>query len=284
MFPCLQDNKPAVAVFTDNQFALVTTSSAGTMTADFQSVSAHMNGRSVRVRIQAKNVDIEFADEAAATAFSQAVARPRAGMAVEMDRQRGYVIGAGDQVVKRCQFAGGAFIPLRQGQTVDLVFREDGLEVFGYDGDRPRQLAIALPFSEVFTLELSGPGKVTTGGGFVGGGLGLVGAAEGIAIAAFLNAVTTRTKIISVVQVGDDDHEGFFVHTEATPEELRRFLSPTFVRLRQQRPAPPPAAVASESTVEDLVSRLERLAVLHRSGALTEEEFAAAKKAAIEGR
>ena len=42
-------------------------------------------------------------------------------------------------------------------------------------------------------LEIGGPGLVKTGGGFVGGGFGARGAIEGMAIAAVLNGLTTRT-------------------------------------------------------------------------------------------
>ena len=43
----------------------------------------------------------------------------------------------------------------------------------------------------------------------------------------------------------------------------------------QQAPAPAPAAAAAPA--DDTTAELERLAQLHQSGALTDEEFAAAK-------
>ena len=44
-------------------------------------------------------------------------------------------------------------------------------------------------------MEIGGSGMVRSGGGFTGGGFGLGGAVEGMAIAAVLNAMTTRTSI-----------------------------------------------------------------------------------------
>ena len=55
-----------------------------------------------------------------------------------------------------------------------------------------------MPYSEVEGLEIGGPGLVKTGGGFVGGGFGARGAIEGMAIAAVLNGLTTRTSIKTV--------------------------------------------------------------------------------------
>ncbi len=38
--------------------------------------------------------------------------------------------------------------------------------------------------------------------------------------------------------VGDYKHEGLFVNTKATPDSIRRHISPVFVRLRQQTEVP----------------------------------------------
>jgi hypothetical protein len=107
-----------------------------------------------------------------------------------------------------------------------------------------------------------------------GGGFGLVGAVEGIAIASLLNAITTRTSIVTVLVVADAQHEGFFVNDAIAPEDLRRILSPTFVHLRQHQRV---AAVAPPVESEDLVTKLERLAAIRTAGMITNEEFAAAK-------
>ena len=43
-------------------------------------------------------------------------------------------------------------------------------------------------------------------------------------------------------------------------------------------PPPPPAPPAPAPTADDAASELERLAALHQSGALSDEEFATAKQ------
>ena len=101
-----------------------------------------------------------------------------------------------------------------------------------------------------------------------------------MAIAALLNAFTTRTSIVTVLTVTDDGHEGFFASSEMIPGDLRRKLSPIFVRLRQyQRPTDQKSGPAAA----DVVSKLERLAALHLSGVLTDEEFVAAKANLLAG-
>ena len=55
---------------------------------------------------------------------------------------------------------------------------------------------IAIPYSDMTALRVSGRGSFTTssGGGWMGGGFGLTGALEGALMAGVLNALTTRTK------------------------------------------------------------------------------------------
>jgi len=46
---------------------------------------------------------------------------------------------------------------------------------------------------------------------------------------------------------------------------------------QQPQPAPEPVAAPAPAAGDDTISRLQQLASLHDSGALTDEEFAAAK-------
>jgi hypothetical protein len=110
-----------------------------------------------------------------------------------------------------------------------------------------------------------------------------MGAAEGMAIASVLNALTTRTQVISVIAVLSAEYEGFFLCQQHTPEELRHYLAPVFLRARQLggRTSAELEPAQSPSAPVDLVATLERLAALHRSGALTDEEFQQAKAKAL---
>ena len=78
------------------------------------------------------------------------------------------------------------------GERYDVRFLEDRLVVFAC---RRADVLAEVPYGQVEHVEIGGPGLVRRGGGFVGGGFGARGAIEGMAIAAVLNALTTRTSI-----------------------------------------------------------------------------------------
>jgi putative oligomerization/nucleic acid binding protein len=158
------------------------------------------------------------------------------------------------------------------GEWYDVRFLEDQLLVFP-----PRQTEILaqVPYREIEDVEIGGPGLVKAGGGFVGGGFGVEGAVEGMAIAAVLNALTTRTSIKTVMRIQATHCELFLLHTQATPEQLRITLSRPLGAIRSARAAANagtgqhPVAAAPASPVEELT----KLAGLLESGLLTREEF-----------
>jgi hypothetical protein len=66
------------------------------------------------------------------------------------------------------------------GAQCNLYFTSEGLWITAGRAWTPR---IRSPYSEAKAVEFSGPGRVTKGGGFIGGGFGLKGAAEGMIVA-----------------------------------------------------------------------------------------------------
>ncbi len=169
----------------------------------------------------------------------------------------------------------GGYVPVAgvfAGERYDVRFLADGLVVVPC---RQAEVLAEVPYSEVEDVEIGGPGLVKTGGGFVGGGFGARGAIEGMAIAAVLNGLTTRTSIKTVVRIQGIACELFLLHTKATPEQLRIELSRPLGAIRsawatsvpgmsQHHDAPPPA-----SPVEELT----KLAAMLENGLLTREEF-----------
>jgi hypothetical protein len=164
-------------------------------------------------------------------------------------------------------FLGGHGLPLTPGETYALLFDDDGLLVTNW---RP---VARLPYSEIRRLDISGRGEVTSGGGFIGGGFGFEGAATGIAIAALLNAATSKSRMETVLQLEGSDAEAFFHYGRATPERLRIELSAVFGRVRKETEGP--RQQAGEVGVAD---QLSKLADLRREGLLSPEEFGAAKR------
>ena len=119
----------------------------------------------------------------------------------------------------------GGYIPeaaITPGGLYDVLFLEDRLVVFAH---RLAKVLAEVPYSQVDDVEIGGPGLVKTGGGFVGGGFGVSGAVEGMAIAAVLNTLTTRTSVKIVVRIQGTSCELFLLHTKLTPEQLRIAMS-----------------------------------------------------------
>jgi hypothetical protein len=142
-----------------------------------------------------------------------------------------------------------------------LRFTEDGIWVRPISGWRALMRS---PYTDAVALEFSGPGRVTTGGGVWGGGFGLKGAAEGMIVASVLNALTTRTKIHTVIRYLAVNLEAFFFYSKATPDQLRVQLSKVLSFI---------GPLAPRSAGRDTISELERLAELHSAGVLSDEEF-----------
>jgi hypothetical protein len=159
---------------------------------------------------------------------------------------------------------------LLAGERYDVRFMEDRLVVCRC---RLAEVLAEVAFTDVDDVEIGGPGLVKSGGGFIGGGFGVTGAVEGMAVAAVLNALTTRTSIKTVVRVQAADCELFFLHTQATPEQTRIDLSLPLGAIRSAQASARAhkhrESLRPASPVEDLA----RLASMLESGLLTRDEF-----------
>jgi hypothetical protein len=182
------------------------------------------------------------------------------------------VIRSATAIVPMCTVIGGHGLAARPGDMCELVFTSDALRILAPS----RSMIALLPLSEITAIEVGGPGVQRTGGGYVGGGFGLSGAAEGMLIAAALNRLTTKITIRTVICIQTPDAELFVNHTSQTPESLRMHLSPVFTALRRRSQAT--ASTAPESGSEaDPLDVLRKLGALRDAGLLTEEEFEAKK-------
>jgi hypothetical protein len=128
-------------------------------------------------------------------------------------------------------------------------------------------------------IEVGGPGAITRGGRFFGGGFGAKGAVEGMLVASVLNSVTTKTEFQTVVGITTTDWQLILLSDRTTPDRLRIEFAPVFGRIRSRQTA---AAKPTGGRPDDLAGQIARLPDLHTSGALTEEEFANAKRRLID--
>lgn len=124
-------------------------------------------------------------------------------------------------------------------------------------------------------MEIGGHGLVKRGGGFVGGGFGVPGAIEGMAIAAVLNGLTARTSIKTVVRIQGTGCELFLLHTSATPDQLRIGMSRTLSIIRSARATEVAGAIqqGARAISSSPVEELTKLADMLEKGLLSREEF-----------
>lgn len=158
------------------------------------------------------------------------------------------------------------------GSIGNLAIYDDDFEI-GTAGGQSR-----VPLSEITEVRVDGQG-VTTGGGFIGGGFGVKGATEGMLVASVLNALTTKRRQWVTIALGSPSGwvevrlENFDL---VIVRQALRVLADRAVANLQARSAHP-VAEADVAPSDDLVTKLERLARLKDSGALTDVQFDAAK-------
>jgi len=177
-------------------------------------------------------------------------------------------------ILKEVAYLGG-YIPgaaIRAGARYDVRFVENRFLIFP---SHQAEVLAEVPYSEVEDVEIGGPGLVKTGGGFVGGGFGVQGAAEGMAIASVLNALTRRTSIKTVVRIQGTSCELFLLHTKLTPAQLRIEMSRPLGVIRSARATDAAGGIQHEEPAKSVspVEQLTKLADMLEKGLLTRDEF-----------
>ena len=173
-----------------------------------------------------------------------------------------------------CRYLGGAGLPVEpgNGQLWSLVFT-DVRVVLLLDHAPSAETTFDLGW-EGLRVEIGGAGQIRRGGGFIGGGFGLAGAAAGMLTASALNSLTMKTGMDTVVHLATPSVEVFLHYDREAPAALRRTLAPVFLKLRQESAFRGPK---DDATSEHVVDRLHKLAGLLDRGLITEEEFARLK-------
>lgn len=182
------------------------------------------------------------------------------------------------RIVGGIVIAAAGLPPLAQGVGCKLEFTQRCVLLYARIAGGGYEIRTTLEYSEIEFLGVGGAGaqSTTTGGGWVGGGFGLVGMASGILFATAMNALTERTHtwVETVVHLrATGARELVLEHSVMSPTSLQVSLAPVFERLNA-------AEVTASSTPSeaDPLARLERLVELHRSGALSDDEFEQTKR------
>lgn len=130
--------------------------------------------------------------------------------------------------LENCIWLGGSGYSIEAGTVCHLLFSAEGITIQAL-----RDEPFKVPMLELCSVEISGPGTVVRGGGIIGGGFGVDGAIEGIAVATLLNALTTKTKIHTFLLVITNVGEFHLHYSGMEPSALRIALSHTFTALRR---------------------------------------------------
>jgi hypothetical protein len=172
--------------------------------------------------------------------------------------------------VRKCQVIGGHGLRPRPGETWDVLFYEEEIELVAAAGGEVE----AVPYVDVVAIELGGSGATRSGGGFFGGGEIGRPAEEGILLATALNLLTTRTNFEAIICIQTANAELFLRSDKTTPDALRIALSPVLTKVREiEASRREPAPADSNSAIDQLV----KLARLLEKGLISEDEFAKLK-------
>jgi hypothetical protein len=169
--------------------------------------------------------------------------------------------------------------------------------------EHPSGPSVCHPMSEVIGLEVAG-GEYKTNAGIIGGGSGISGAAKGILMAAAVNKITTRKHVETQAELVTRIATYAFTTDSFLPVEVANILAPINLLAFDHRsqtapltkgdletethgeildPQPDRRVVLEANNALTLIDGLERLAKLHNSGALTEEQFETAKNQLLTG-
>lgn len=159
--------------------------------------------------------------------------------------------------------------PVEIGSCCSVLTLPDAVDVRAeMDGDG----VATIPYANLTKIDISGETS-TTDAGMIGGGFGLQGAAEGMAVASIINALSRKTSIHTWLWIASPYGDLRLHHGSLLPSQLSRWLEPLFRRYQMAQHI----ATAAPASNDDPISQLERLAALRDKGLLSEEEFHAAR-------
>jgi hypothetical protein len=181
----------------------------------------------------------------------------------------------GDLPVVGVVLAATGFAGLSEQRPCLLTFRLDALLV-GVPGAAE---SYPVHYAEVTSLKVGGRGLLAeiSGGGWMGGGFGVGGMIEGAALAALMNAVTTRktTTVETLIELVAGPRALLVFTDVETPDALRIHLAPVFEAISSSQRSS--AQSAASQPAQDRLSLLKQLGELRDAGILDEDEFRAEK-------
>jgi hypothetical protein len=176
--------------------------------------------------------------------------------------------------LRDCVLLGGHGHDIASGTRCTVLFRPDGAEVAPAGGE-----SMSFRYEEIQALTIGGRGLIKSGGGFIGGGFGLEGAAVGMGVASLLNSLTAKSRIDTVINIKARERQVWLHYPHETPGALNIRLSGVVAKIESANPHDPSSTAGAAGSVSDELARIHEL---HSQGVLTDEEYTAAKGRLIE--
>jgi len=144
--------------------------------------------------------------------------------------------------------------------------------------------------SNLVGVQIGGQGIYTTGGGWVGGGVGFNGAMRGAAMAGMMNALETRVHNDCLIRLSFVNAELNFQILDITPRDLELALAPIRLHLENNLGVTSSSTMGLSGTVgvvgkrneKDLKTRLQELKQAFEEGLLTQEEYESKRSVLLE--
>lgn len=121
-----------------------------------------------------------------------------------------------------------------------------------------------IEIGKLVEIDISGPGKVTSNAGVIGGGFGAEGAIKGIAVASVINLLTTYSNTKTFIRLGFVDSEIVMLTSQIEPDAARIWLSPLYLSINRK---------VQKVESRDIAGELHKLHELKQNGAITDQEF-----------
>jgi hypothetical protein len=161
------------------------------------------------------------------------------------------------QVLRPFWVVSAAGFPVAPGAPVEITYSdEDGNVNFN------SYPFFTIPAYLIADVQISG-GVITSGGGYAGGGFGIVGTLVGIAAASAANAATRRTDIRTYMRVISATGEITLLTNAYTPQQLQNLMAPIYVGIRKWT-AIAEAALSDERECPYCAERIKRAAIVCR--------------------
>ena len=170
---------------------------------------------------------------------------------------------------------GGSQIPAEA--NCNVVFARDAITIHPTGTHAVTSRAETVRYEDAVALQVTGTTtrKHTR---IIGGGFGVVQAAEGMLTAAVINSLTNQKKIFTLLRLATTTSEYVFVSYSVDSKALELLLTPVQVRIRKAHStSPQPQMHPAPSTGQSVADEIRKLAALRDEGIISDDEFAGAK-------